>query len=33
MLEQDWMEKFYNVQLSTEKEIEKKTHNIEQLER
>ena len=33
MLEQEWMDKFHNVQVITEKEIEKKSSTIQQLER
>ena len=33
MLEQEWMDNFHNVQVITEKEIEKKSSTIQQLER
>ena len=33
MLEQEWMEKIYNIQLLNEKEIEKKSQQIQQIEK
>ena len=33
MLEQEWMDKIYNIQLVNEKEIEKKSQQIQQIEK
>ena len=33
MLEQEWMDKIYNIQLLNEKEIEKKSRQIQQIEK
>ena len=33
MLEQEWMDKIYNIQLLNEKEIEKKSQQIQQIEK
>ena len=33
MLEQEWMDKIYNIQLVNEKEMEKKSQQIQQIEK
>ena len=33
MLEQEWMDKIYNIQLLNEKDIEKKSQQIQQIEK